>query len=107
MAIITIVGAGMMGSAMCFPATDNGNEVRLVGTPLDVGIITEAQKSGYHITLKRQLSEKVKCYQVEQLEEALDGADLLIGGVSSFGIEWFLENVLKTIPENLPVIAEF
>ena len=35
MEIITIVGAGMMGSAMAIPAHDNGHEVRLVGTPLD------------------------------------------------------------------------
>ena len=35
MSIITIIGAGMMGSAMSIPASDNGHEVRLVGTPLD------------------------------------------------------------------------
>ena len=35
MAIITIVGSGMMGSALAFPARENGNTVRLVGTHLD------------------------------------------------------------------------
>ncbi len=35
MAVITIIGAGMMGSGMSRPARDNGHEVRLVGTPLD------------------------------------------------------------------------
>ena len=30
MALITIVGSGMMGSALAFPARENGNEVRLV-----------------------------------------------------------------------------
>ena len=35
MALITIVGSGMMGSALAFPARENGNEVRLVGTHLD------------------------------------------------------------------------
>lgn len=38
MAIITVVGAGMMGSAIGIPASDNGHEVRLVGTPLDRAI---------------------------------------------------------------------
>ena len=28
MAVITIVGAGMMGSALAFPARENGHEVR-------------------------------------------------------------------------------
>ena len=32
---IAIIGAGMMGSALAYPAFENGNEVRLVGTPLD------------------------------------------------------------------------
>ncbi len=35
MAIITIVGSGMMGSALAFPARENGHTVRLVGTHLD------------------------------------------------------------------------
>ena len=39
MAIITIVGAGMMGSALAFPARENKNEVRVVGTHLDRDII--------------------------------------------------------------------
>ncbi len=105
MAIITIIGAGMMGSAMCTPACDNGHKVHLVGTPLDREIIEEAKKSGYHITLKRQLHENVKCYQIEELDEALAGAELVIGGVSSFGVEWFGKNVLPIIPKEIPVIS--
>lgn len=37
MATIAIIGSGMMGSALAFPARENGNTVRLVGTPLDKG----------------------------------------------------------------------
>lgn len=95
----------MMGSAMCMPAVDNGHEVRLVGTPLDREIISQAQETGYHKTLKRQLPEGVKCYQVEEMKEALVGADLLIGGVSSFGVEWFAKEVLPVIPKSLPVLS--
>lgn len=40
MAVITIVGAGMMGSALAFPARENKNEVRVVGTHLDREIIS-------------------------------------------------------------------
>lgn len=105
MSIIAIVGAGMMGSAMCVPAVDNGHEVRLVGTPLDREIISEAQKTGYHKTLKRQLPKGVTCYQIEDLDEALKDADLLIGGVSSFGVEWFGDEVLPRIPRSLPVLS--
>lgn len=105
MSKITIIGAGMMGSAMCFPAADNGHEISLVGTPLDREIIAEAQKNGYHKTLKRQLPSGVCCYQIEDMDKALEGCELLIGGVSSFGVEWFGENVLPKIPKTLPVIS--
>ena len=104
MSIITIIGAGMMGSAMSIPASDNGHEVRLVGTPLDREIIERAKEDGYHITLKRQLPQGVKCYQIEEMAQALEGCDLLIGGISSFGVDWFGENVLPKIPKSLPVL---
>ena len=45
MSVITIVGAGMMGSAMSYPASDKGHEVRLVGTPLDKDIIERANRT--------------------------------------------------------------
>lgn len=104
MSIITIVGAGMMGAAMAFPARENGHEVHLVGTHLDRDIIEEAKKTGYHNTLKHQLPEGVKCYQIEELQQALDNADLLVGGVSSFGVDWFADNILCVIPDTLPVL---
>ena len=105
MSIITIVGSGMMGSAIGIPAACNGHEVRMVGTPLDREIINEARRTGYHITLKRQLPESYKYYQFEEMDQALQGADLLVGGVSSFGIDWFCENVLKVIDPALPILT--
>ncbi len=105
MSVITIVGAGMMGSAMAFPARAKGHEVRLVGTPLDREIIDQARQTGRHITLKRQLPEGVKYYQIEGLEEALRGADLLIGGVSSMGVDWFSQSVIPRVPAGLPILS--
>ena len=104
MGIITIVGAGMMGSAMSFPAADNGYEVRLVGIH-NREIIDEINRSGYHLTLKRQLPAGVKAYHIDGLEEAMEGADLIICGVSSFGIEWFEETVIPKIPAGVPVLS--
>ena len=57
MAVITIVGSGMMGSAIGIPAAENGNEVRLVGTPLDREIIDHARSTGMHLTMKQKLPE--------------------------------------------------
>ena len=105
MSIITIIGAGMMGSAMSFPARAKGHEVRIVGTPLDRAIIDRAKDTGYHITLKRQLPEGIRFYQTEEIQKALEGADLVIGGVSSMGVDWFMEAVIPLLPPGLPVLS--
>ena len=105
MSIITIVGAGMMGSAIGIPAADNGHEVRLVGTPLDREIIEHARKTGNHLTMKRKLPDTYKYYQFEDMQEALKGADLMVGGVSSFGVEWFAKNVLTVVDKELPILT--
>lgn len=105
MGIVTIIGAGMMGSAMTYPACDNDNEVRLVGTPLDREIIKEAAKTGNHITLKRTLPAGIRYYQIEDLEQAIENADVLVCGVSSFGVDWFMETILPQIPESLPILC--
>lgn len=105
MAVITIVGAGMMGSALAFPARENQNEVRLVGTHLDREIIEKCIKNNRHPKFERDFPEGVSFYQVEELSKALAGADAVIGGVSSFGVEWFADYVLPAISENTPVLT--
>ena len=62
MAIVTIIGAGMMGSALAFPARENGNEVRLVGTHLDREIIDACQKTGRHPKFNKDFPAGVKYY---------------------------------------------
>ena len=105
MSIITVIGAGVMGSAMSYPARTNGHTVRLVGTMLDRDIIEHAKKTGYHLNLNRQLPDGNEYYQLEDLSLALQGADLIIGGVSSFGVEWFAEEIIPQLPEDTPVLS--
>jgi len=105
MAIVTIVGSGVMGSALAFPARENGHEVRLVGTHLDRAIIENCIKVNRHPKFERDFPQGIRYFQIESLEEALEGADLVIGGVSSFGVDWFGDYVLPRIPENTPVLT--
>lgn len=105
MSIITFIGAGQMASALTFPAFENGHEVRLVGTPLDRDIISELKKTNYHKNLKRTLHSGIKYYQVEKMEEAVKGASVILGGVSSFGVDWFAQNVLPITPSDVPILS--
>ena len=105
MSTVTIIGAGMMGSALAFPLRDNKHEVRLVGTPLDTEIIKAAKVDGFHPTLKRQLPDGIRYFQFDEFKKALEGADLLLCGVSSFGVDWFAENILRDLPASIPVLS--
>ncbi len=105
MSIVTIIGSGMMGSALAFPARENGHDVRLVGTPLDREIIDSARVTNQHLKFDRPFPPGVKYFQFEEVEEAIKGADFVICGVSSFGVDWFAEAVLPILPEGLPVLS--
>lgn len=105
MKTITIIGAGMMGSALAFPAAENGNAVRLVGTPLDREIIETCKKTGRHLKFTKDFPAGVSYYQIEELGAAMDGADFIICGVSSFGVDWFKDEILPRLPEHIPVIS--
>ena len=87
MATVTIIGAGMMGSALAFPARENGHTVRLVGTHLDREIIKVSAATNRHPKFNKDFPLGVEFYQIEDVEKAIDGADMIIGGVSSFGVE--------------------
>lgn len=105
MAIVTIIGAGMMGSALAFPARENGHEVRLVGTHLDRKIIDASRKTQRHPKFDKDFPNGIKFYQIEEIDNAIIGSDMIIGGVSSFGVEWFGDTVLPKIPSHIPVLS--
>jgi len=105
MAVVTIIGSGMMGSALAFPARENGHEVRLVGTHLDRSIIDACRETNRHPKFTKDFPAGVKFFQIEEMKDAICGADLIIGGVSSFGVDWFGDVVLPEIPESVPVLT--
>ena len=95
----------MMGSALAFPARENGNSVRLVGTPLDKEIIDNCKACGRHLKFDRDFPEGVEYYYFEEWKSAVEGADFVICGVSSFGVDWFLENILEELDPSVPVLS--
>ena len=105
MKTITIIGAGMMGSALAFPARENGNAVRIVGTHLDREIIDGCRQNNRHLKFHKDFPAGISYYHIEELDAATEGADFIICGVSSFGVEWFRDEILPQLPENVPVIS--
>lgn len=105
MSVVTLIGSGQMASALTFPLIENGHEVRLVGSPLDGDIIDRLRDDRYHLNLRRTLHDGIKYYKIEDLTEALAGTELVVCGVSSFGVDWFADTVLPVLDEEIPVLS--
>jgi glycerol-3-phosphate dehydrogenase (NAD(P)+) len=103
MAVITVLGAGMMGSALCVPLVDRGHEVRLVGTHLDRAIVDSLRHNHHHPTLRFDLPQAIRPMPLEQLDQAMDGCELLALGVSSAGVAWACETIAPYVREDLPL----
>lgn len=105
MSKIALIGAGQMASALTFPLYENGHEVYLIGSPLDDEIIDRLNEDNYHMNLRRTLHNGVNYYRCAQLKEAIEGADLIVCGVSSFGVDWFADEIFPLLDEDVPVIS--
>ncbi len=105
MAVATIVGAGLMGSAMAWPLSDNGFEVRLVGTHLDEETIESCTRSGFHPRLKRALPPRVRPFRFREIDRAVKGSDIVVSGVNSFGVQWIAEQLADRVRPGQKVIS--
>ena len=94
-----------MGSALVFPLSENGVSLKVVGTPYDRDVIDECIRTGRNPKLTRPFPAGVSYYQFEDWRKAVPGSDFIVGGISSYGAEWFLEEVLRFIPVEIPVIT--
>ena len=88
MAIVTILGAGRMGTAVTWPLADNGHEVRLVGTHLDAEIIRSCRDAA----LSSRIAPAHPRWRAAVLPGGarwgVDGADVIVSGVNSLGVHW-------------------
>ena len=103
---IIIIGAGAMGSAFAVPCLENQNEVTLVGTHLEDDLIKNIKSNNnLHPALNIELPAKLKVEKFEKLQSILEGeVDIIVAGVSSVGIEWFVNQISKNYKKNTPII---
>lgn len=85
---IAVLGSGIMATALTFPLSKNGHDVHLVGTHLDRDIIDSIQRTRVHPGLDLTVPSAVTAYQLEEAEKAFAGAEIVMVGVNSFGVEW-------------------
>ncbi len=103
---IIIIGAGAMGSAFAVPCLENKNDVTLVGTHLEDNLIENIKSNrNIHPALNISLPKSLKIESFEKLENKLeDGVDVIVCGISSVGIEWFVDQISKNYKKNTPIV---
>ena len=94
---IVIVGSGAMGSAFAVPCVENKNDVTIAGTHLEDDLIKNIiSNDHFHPGLKTKLSKEIKFIQFNELQSVLEkDVDLIVAGISSIGIEWFVKQISK------------
>jgi glycerol-3-phosphate dehydrogenase (NAD(P)+) len=103
---IIVIGAGAMGSAFTVPCLDNQNDVTLVGTHLEDELIKNIKSNkNFHPALNVELPTELKVEKFEKLSSILEGGvDIIAAGISSIGIEWFVDQISKNYKKKLPII---
>lgn len=97
MGIITILGAGAMGSGLCTPVSKAGWVVRLWGTWLDDHLLDACEAGKPHPRTKIPLAKGVKLFRSNDLQNALEGADVVVMSVASVGVPKVTEMALEGI----------
>jgi glycerol-3-phosphate dehydrogenase (NAD(P)+) len=82
-----------MGTALMFPAADNGHQINLVGTHLDTEIIARLKLDRYHLRLKRSIPANIQPYYHTEIAEAMREAEIIGLGVNSRGVHWAAEAI--------------
>lgn len=91
MSRILSIGAGVMGTAITIPAVTNGHEAKIVGTSLDEEIIDSINKNSVHPKLNVQLTNTSALFFNQMTQEDIDNSDVIVIGINSSGIDWFIE----------------
>ena len=100
-----IIGAGAMGSAFSMPCIDNDNKVTIVGTHLEDRLISKLKKNFYHPSLKSFISRKVNLKSFKSLDdEILSKPDYIVIAVSSKGIDWVCNQLIKNYKNKYLII---
>ena len=95
-----------MGSAFAVPCIENKNDVTLIGTHLENDLIEKIKlNKNTHPILNTKLPENLKVEKFDKLDSILkQNVDIIVAGISSVGIEWFVDQISKNYKKNQPII---
>ncbi|MEQ4208274.1 NAD(P)H-dependent glycerol-3-phosphate dehydrogenase [Actinopolymorpha sp. B9G3] len=94
---VSILGAGAMGSALATPFRTAGWNVHLWGTWLDDHLLDACRAGRPHPRTGVVLADGTRLFASDQLDDALDGADLAVVAVASVGVREVVRRALAGI----------
>ncbi len=102
---VVVLGAGVMGTAFTMPLSDRGMDVHLVGTHLDDAYVAGMTSSRVHPRLKAEIGANVRVYCFAEIDEAFaQPPDLVVGGISTPGVDWAVEQFSRYIKGRPPIV---
>jgi len=96
---VTILGAGVMGTALTIPLSKNNNQINLWGTKYDEEAINLMINFKKHPKLAVKIPNSVKVFYSNQIEEALKESEIVVIAVSSNAVESIIEEASSYIPK--------
>src|SRR5829696_5597032 len=105
MTTVSVLGSGIMATALAFPLTDNGHEGHLIGPHLDREIIDSIKERRVHPGLDLEVPQAARAFQLEEAEEAFDGANVIMSGVNSFGVRWAGKQLASLLKPGMHVLS--
>ncbi len=102
---ILVLGAGAMGTAFTVPCAENKNKVTLVGTHLEDKLSEKLNKDGMHPALNSKVPKNVKVIKFKNFrEEYKSNPDYIVFAVSSKGIDWACEQLIRDYDKKFSII---
>lgn len=105
MALVTILGAGDMGTALVTPLTRNGHRVRLLGTFLDAEIVATLRSGGKHPRLQIALPLNASAHPVEESAAAFHDALLIVIAITSDAVRPVLRELAPWLGQPRAIVT--
>jgi glycerol-3-phosphate dehydrogenase (NAD(P)+) len=98
---VTVLGAGVMGTALAIHLAKQKNEVKLWGTRWDNVTIENYKATGKCEKLNTDIPSGVEFFLVDELEKALQDSSIVILAVTSDGIRDITESISHYINKDI------
>lgn len=104
-AVVTVFGAGAMGTAFAMHAARLGLETALWANPFDERALESLRRERKHPLLPEHVPSELEIFGPDDLEDAAEGCEVGILGANSHGARSLAEMVAPSIPEALFVVS--